>query len=167
MTAKKQSLLDKGVIINVSRISQLACWILSNIPRTSNRFCVSFSWLLGLCSGLHRNPDAAEQRKRQPGGSSVLRPRGRWLWHQLPTPHAGLCHEPLRAAGCCHVWLHKHARLGERRAGQGEIWTPASGGPGWWQFTRGKERAQHLLCVFSLCCCKFSSTYSNFFTYLN
>lgn len=34
MTAKKQSLLDKGVIINVSRIAQRVYWIISNIHRT-------------------------------------------------------------------------------------------------------------------------------------
>lgn len=43
MTAKKQSLLDKGVIINVNRIAKLVYWIISNIHRTSNRFCGSLS----------------------------------------------------------------------------------------------------------------------------
>lgn len=43
MTAKKQSLLDKGVIINVSKIAKIEYWIIRNIHRTSDRFCVSFS----------------------------------------------------------------------------------------------------------------------------
>lgn len=116
--------------------------------RSSKWFCVSFFWLSCLCSlGLHRNPAAAEHWERQPGSSSVLRPWGCWLWHQLPAPHAGLCHEPLRAARCSHVWLHKHACLRERCPGQGEIWTPASGSTGWWQFTRGKESAEYVVCM--------------------
>lgn len=36
MTAKKQSLLDKGVIINVSRIAEIVYWNISNSQRSSN-----------------------------------------------------------------------------------------------------------------------------------
>ena len=91
-------------------------------------------------TGLHWHSDAAEQWKCQPGSSSELRPRGRWLWHQLPTSQAWLCHQPLRAARCRDVWFHKHVRLWERCSGQGEIWTPAAGGVGWRQSARGKEK---------------------------
>lgn len=43
MTAKKQSLLDKGVIINVSGVARIAYWAVSNVHRSSNRRRVSFS----------------------------------------------------------------------------------------------------------------------------
>lgn len=59
MTAKKQSLLDKGVIINVSRrVFSFTCvhikWCRLNAVACLQMSC--------LCStGLHRDPNAAEQ----------------------------------------------------------------------------------------------------------
>uniref|UniRef100_A0A672ZYM1 Uncharacterized protein n=1 Tax=Sphaeramia orbicularis TaxID=375764 RepID=A0A672ZYM1_9TELE len=82
-------------------------------------------------TGLHRNRASAERRQRQPGGLAVLCPRGCRLWNQLPAAVSGLRHQPLRTAGCGHVRLHQHVRIGERRPDQGETRTSAAGGAGW------------------------------------
>lgn len=114
-----------------------------NIPLSFQNAKLSWDCLNLPCfcpTGLHRDTEAAEQWKCQPGSSSLLRPRGCWLWHQLPASHTGFCHEPLRAARCSDVWLHEHARLWERRPGEGEIRTPTAGHAGWRQSSRGKRK---------------------------
>ncbi|XP_064200551.1 protein-methionine sulfoxide oxidase mical3b isoform X4 [Anguilla rostrata] len=110
MTAKKQSLLEKGVILHDS-------------TETANAS-------LSPPAGLRGHRAAALARERGPGGPALLRLRGGRLLHQPPAALAGLRHQPLRPAGRGHVRLHLHVRLGERRPGAPAQRAPAAAHPG-------------------------------------
>uniref|UniRef100_A0A3P9IQ44 Uncharacterized protein n=1 Tax=Oryzias latipes TaxID=8090 RepID=A0A3P9IQ44_ORYLA len=98
-------------------------------------------------TGLCRHRASAVQSQRRPGRLAVLRPRGGRFLHQPSAAYAGLCHQPLRPAGCRHVRLHLYVRVGERRHGAAAQRPQAAGGTGGRQPLRGERVPPVSVCL--------------------